>query len=93
MASKEVKCITKRDRNNRHERISHIGGDWGNYGVRIKITEEEAIRQIESGESSFHVRAGVYDAKVIISTHLGRKYLKTERDTTFIDNLLHLPEC
>jgi hypothetical protein len=93
MVSRRVKCITKRDRQDRHERISHIGGDWGRYGQPIKITEEEAIRDIELGIFQYHVTVNNYNVKVIISFNNGRKYLKTENDTTTVDNLLSLPEC
>ena len=85
--SRQVKCINKTDRTNRYERISHIGGEWG------KIIESEAITQIENGTFDYYVQVGLSKAKVIISTHLGRKYLKTESDTTLVDNLLSLKEC
>lgn len=85
--SRLVTCINKTDRPNRHERIRSIGGIWG------KVLESEAIKQIEEGTYSYHVKASIYDAKVIVALHLGRKYLKTERDTVYIDNLLSLPEC
>jgi len=85
--SRQVKCINKTDRQNRHERIRNIGGDWG------VIPESQAIWDIEHGAFSYHVKVGNNDVRVIIATHLGRKYLKTEADTTFVDNLLALPEC
>jgi uncharacterized protein DUF3892 len=85
--SKQVKCINKTDRPSRHERISHIGGDWG------KITESEAIRQIKIDTNAYHVNVGGYDVRVIIAVHLGREYLKTQSDSTLVDNLLSLPEC
>lgn len=90
--SHEIKCINKRDRQSRHERIHSVGGVNGN-GTRWKITEEEAIAGIESGKWSFYTRGGGEIANVIIANHLGRKYLKTDRDTTTKDNLLSLPEC
>jgi hypothetical protein len=85
--SKQVKCINKTDRTSRHERISHIGGDWG------RITETEAIRQIHLDRNAYHVKVGNYDTRVTIAIHLGREYLKTESDTTIVDNLLSLKEC
>ena len=91
--SRQVKCINKSDRPNRHERITHIGGDWGIGGTRVKITEDQAIRDIELGNYTYHVRVGLYDVKVIVATHLNRKYLKTESDNITVDNLLSLPEC
>jgi hypothetical protein len=91
--TRQVKCINKRDRQSRHERISHIGGDWGLYGARIKITEEQAISDIENNIFIYFVQIGTIVARLIIATHLGRKYLKTETDSTTVDNLLSLPEC
>jgi hypothetical protein len=91
--SRQVKCINKTDRLNRHERISHIGGDWGYNGMRIRITEAQAIDDIKTGNYSYHVRVGSFDVKVIIASYLGREYLKTESDSTLVDNLLSLPEC
>jgi len=85
--SRLVTCINKPDRYSTHERITHIGGSWG------RITEDEAIRQIKSGQNSYHVRVGNNDARVIIATRNGREYLKTEADTVLVDNLLSLHEC
>jgi hypothetical protein len=85
--SRQVKCINKTDRQSRHERISHIGGDWG------RISESDAIKKIRSGAESYHVKVDNNDVRVIIATHLGREYLKTESDSTTVDNLLGLPEC
>ena len=85
--SRQVKCINKTDRPNRHERIRNIGGDWG------KVSESDAITQIKNGTYAYHVRVGYNDVKVIIAYHLERPYLKTESDTTTVDNLLSLPEC
>lgn len=88
-----VECITKRDRTSPHERISHIGGDWGPGGLRTKITEELAISHIEIGLINYYVRIGDASVEVIVATRLGRKYLKTRADSTFVDNLLNLPNC
>ncbi|HWB24814.1 MAG TPA: DUF3892 domain-containing protein [Chitinophagaceae bacterium] len=85
--SRQVKCINKTDRQNRHERISSIGGDWG------KVAESTAIHHIENGIYNYHVKVNGYDTNVVIREHLGRKYLKTVSDTTLVDNLLSLPEC
>lgn len=84
---RQVKCINKTDRYNRHEKIRNIGGDWG------KVSEAEAITQIRNGSFSYYVNVGVYTANVIIADYMGRPYLKTDRDTTTQDNLLSLPEC
>lgn len=87
MASRQVKCINKSDRMNRHERIRNIGGDWG------KTSQSSAISDIKNGIHTYHVRVGSNDVRVIVASHLGNEYLKTEADTTLTDNLLSLPEC
>lgn len=83
----EVTCINKTDRYNPHERIENIGGNsW-------KHTEDDAIAYIENGVYSYYVNRGGYEARVIIATRSGHKYLKTEEDGEQPDNLLSLPEC
>jgi len=91
--SREVKCISKMHTPHRHERITHIGGDWGFNGTRVKITQAEAVEDIDNGIYSYFVRSGTDIAKVIVYSHLGNRYLKTEADSTTKDNLLSLPEC
>ncbi|MDD5382313.1 MAG: DUF3892 domain-containing protein, partial [Candidatus Margulisbacteria bacterium] len=54
MITAEVGCIVKRERNNPHERITHIGG-VNPSGTRWKLTQEEAISGIESGKYAFYV--------------------------------------
>ena len=90
MSRHEVNCINKREHPNPHERITHIGGGtpqpW-------KLTQEEAMAGIESGQWEFYVSWGGLTSNVIIATRNGRKYLKTTIDDEFPDNLLSLPEC
>jgi hypothetical protein len=86
----QVKCINKRDRLSAHERIKNIGGftdrQW-------KLTEEEAIAYIKNGEWAFYTSVGGKSVWVVIATHNGSEYLKTEADGYSPDNLLSLPEC
>lgn len=92
-SSHEIKCINKQERNNIHERIINIGGVNQN-GTRWKISQEEAIQGIESGEWLFYVSQGLNKVNVIIAVSAaGFKYLKTENDSTTSNNLLNLPEC
>jgi len=85
----EVTCINKRgDHYDPHERISHIGqqGNW-------KISEDSAIRRIESRADSFYVSVGGKTVEIIVAMHNGRKYLKTQSDGYSPNNLLSLKEC
>ena len=75
-----VECINKTNRTDPHERISHIGGRNPN-GARWKLTEADAIADIEQGKWSFYVeRPSGHTVDVIIATRLGKKYLKTTAD-------------
>ena len=80
--SRQVTCI-----NSNGDRNTHLGGSWG------RVTEEDAIGQINAGTQSYHVRVGVNDVRVVVAYREGRAYLKTERDGTRADNLLSLPNC
>lgn len=94
MASRhQILCVNKSDRNNPHERITHIGGMNGD-GTRWKLTQLDAIKGIESGKWAFYVQRGGSTVNVIISTsRYGHKYLKTESDGEQPNNLLSLPQC
>lgn len=91
--AREITCINKSDRENPYERITHIGG-----GETIitswRKTQEEAIAEIESGESQFFVSIDGEKVWVIVAvSRYGNKYLKTEPDGEEPNNLLSLPEC
>lgn len=88
MSEYHVTCINKHPSHyDRHERIQYIGGSgW-------KHSQTDAIYYIEARIHSYYTTGGGERANVIVATHNGRKYLKTDRDTTTKDNLLSLPEC
>ena len=89
----QILCINKTDRYNPHERIRFIGG-LNSSGTRWKLPLADAISGIESRTYSFYVKVGGWDeVNVIIATHLGYKYLKTQNDGEQPNNLLSLPEC
>ena len=88
----QVRCINKSDRQNPHERIKNIGGTNAD-GGRWKLSEDAAIAGMKSGQYDFYTEVNNVRARVIIAIHLGREYLKTERDGLSPDNLLALPEC
>jgi hypothetical protein len=90
--SKQVKCITKRPSHyDRHHRLQAIGGVEN--GVRWKRSEEDAIRDVKRDRQAYYTHVNGKSAWVIVATHNGHEYLKTEADDYRVDNLLALPEC
>lgn len=87
-----IRCVTKTDRTNPHERISHVGG-VNSDGSRWRQTEDKTIQEIDNGSWGFYTHEDGKTAEVIVAKHEGRKYLKTENDGLRPDNLLSLPEC
>ena len=87
----QISCINKPDRKSRNEAIQNVGGIHN--GEKWKISEAQAIAYIENGTYRFWTAGGGTSTWVVIATRNGRKYLKTEADTTTKDNLLSLPEC
>lgn len=88
-----VSCINKRpNHQDAHTRISHIGG-LNPDNTRWKLSEDDAIKAIEDKKYEFYVSVNSKSVDVVIATHLGRKYLKTETDGYSPNNLLNLNEC
>src|SRR5882762_8503062 len=75
----QIMCINKTDRYNPHERIENIGGVRSD-SVRWKRSQQQAIVDIESGTYSYYVSVGGKSVWVIVATHNGNKYIKTEND-------------
>jgi hypothetical protein len=94
MASRhQVLCISKTDRPNPHERITHIGGR-NDDGTTWKITQQAAIDGIEQDKWNFYVSKGGRTVDVVVAVRRwGHKYIKTVADGEQPDNLLSLPEC
>lgn len=88
----QIKCINKTNRSDPHDRIHSVGGTNAD-GNRWNLSQKDAIAGIETGKWAFYVNRGGYEANVIVATHNGNKYLKTENDGVQPDNLLALPEC
>lgn len=89
----QVKCINKSDRYDAHERIKSIGG-INDDGTRWKLSQEQAIKDIEAGKYDFYVSVQGRTVRVIVATsRYGNKYIKTEADGEHPNNLLSLPEC
>ncbi len=92
MSEFEVNCITKPNRESRHEHITHIG----NAGAGWRITREEAIRRIENNKESFYTLDRQSGRKVYIGVvrEAGRMpFLRTHADGKWNDNLLAQREC
>ena len=87
----EVSCISKTNKQDLHERISHIGGMYKDTYWRVPIAE--AIHNIEMGFFQYYVSSGGHEVAIIVAARGDRKYLKTESDGTESNNLLELPEC
>jgi hypothetical protein len=87
MTRRQVTCISKRDRQNPHERIEGIGGP-GWYE-----TEDAAIRGIENRTMSFYTYVNGREAALVVAEHNRRKYLKTTADGYAPNNLLCLSAC
>ena len=82
----QITCISKDDRMNPYERITHVGG------AGFKYTSNEAIQRIEKGQY-FFVNVRGKESKVVVQERNGKKVLKTEADDYEPNNLLSLPEC
>lgn len=89
----EVTCITKPNRLNVHEHITHIG----NIAANWRMTREEAIRRIDSQREYFYTVDRGTGRKVYIGVVRGdgakAPYLRTYADGKWNDNLLALAEC
>lgn len=86
-----VKCVTKTNKTEDYEIISHIGGNYANNHWQLPV--ETAIKEIELGKSSFWVSWNGKKVAVVVATRKGHKYLKTDPDDSEENNLLKLPPC
>jgi len=89
MADRQVTCTTKAGLHQHPNEtfITHIGGPWG------KITEDQAIREIEGGVNTYYVNQGGRRADIEVVQGKKRKFLKTKPDGYVPNNLLSLPHC
>lgn len=84
---RQITCINKTNRYDPQERISRVGGSgW-------RMTQSEVISAIERRTDTFYTLVNSRRANVIVATHNGNKYIKTENDGLHPNNLLELPEC
>lgn len=91
--TRQVRYVWKNDRYNPSDRITHIGGVHLG-GKHWKLTQQEAIRGIETGEYRFYVNVvGERDWLIVAFSIFGNLYLKTASDKDEPNSLLVLPEC
>lgn len=88
----QILCIKKTNRTDPHERIEGVGGVNPN-GTRWYLLLKDAIAGMEAGKWRFWTMGAGKSVWVIIATHNGNKYLKTESDGIHPNNLLALQEC
>jgi hypothetical protein len=92
MSEFEVNCITKPNRESRHEHITHIGNTNNGW----QLSREAAIIRIESKQESFYTTERQTGRKVYIGVvrEAGRNpFLRTHADGKWNDNLLAQREC
>ena len=94
MADYRIDCINKPDRNSAHEHITHVGGPKPDGSGRWKDTVANVVRLIEAKTDRFYTSEGGVSAWVSVRTSAaGRKFLQTNADGVWKDNLLALKEC
>lgn len=72
------------------ERVDAIGG-VNSDRTRWRFSQTAAIAAIEAGTDEFFMKTADAAVKLIVVTHRGEKYLKSEREKTHPDELLSLP--
>ena len=88
----EIKCIDKTKQYEPHNRITRIGGTKD--GKPWSLSQEEAIKRIESGKNKFWMDVGGISFWIVVSISTsGRKYIKSNVDKEHPETLLSLPEC
>ncbi len=87
----QINCISKSDRQNPWEKVTHVGGQEGG---GWKIIQQQVIAHIESSQWKFHTFVkGKNMWGVVSESRHNNRYLKTEADDEGENNLLSLPEC
>lgn len=89
MADVHVTCINKQPRNNPHEGIAHLGNPEANW----KWTRQQVIDSIEAGTNTSFTMVDGNRGDIGVANGLNGKYLRTNADGKWNDNLLSLPEC
>jgi Protein of unknown function (DUF3892) len=92
MSEFEVNCITKPNRESRHEHITHIG----NTDTGWQLSREAAIIRIDGKQESYYTIDKPTGRKVdvgVVREANKLPYLRTHADGKWNDNLLAQREC
>lgn len=87
MADRQVTCIIKPDRDSTHEHITHLGG----YGWCWPV--ERVMNALYSGTDTFYTWDGRKRAEVKIRVRNGRRFVQTQTDGDWSNNLLSQETC
>jgi hypothetical protein len=91
-AARRIDCIEQHDRG-KSARIAAISG-FNADGTAWKMSESEAIREIEAGRTKFYCDMEGQAYLVVVGfDRSGAKFLKTAIDSDRPDCLLRLPRC
>lgn len=87
-----IRCVNKIPREDPHKAIVNVGG-VNSDGTRWKQSQKQTVDEIDSRQAEFYVDEAGRVVDVIVATHNGHRYIKTEADRVGENNLLRLPEC
>lgn len=88
----QIQFINKDPRNDTHHPIRSVGGVH-NDTTSWKFELQVAVRHVKMGTYKFFTYVNGFKTGVVVAKSAwGNEYLKTEKDTTYVDNLLSLPE-
>ncbi|WP_299003115.1 DUF3892 domain-containing protein [uncultured Caulobacter sp.] len=93
MADLQVTCITKFQRQNTHEAITHLGGPGSGAIPAWYSTRQQVIDLINGGVHTFYTRVNGVRANVEVRGYRPNQYLQTRADGDWNNNLLALPDC
>jgi len=101
--NRQITCIRKNPRVDPHHAIKLVGGTSVESGQPFFVTQEQCIKDIDSGVRYFVVGADGSRADVEVrawfppwlppGVHQASRFIATKPDKSAADNLLSLPEC
>lgn len=92
MIERQVVCIRKLDRVCDFRGITHLDVGETLLGRRM-YTRDEVIRMIENNECKFFTEFNCCRVYLRVVTKESGKYVRTDPDDQYDNNLLSLPQC